>query len=96
MKKTDIFEEYEIQRFITAAEIGGIRKDATYNVEDILESANDSEEILEKYDSMSETSRREFRQLVRESIKLGCDDFDDDEDSVKQYDLRYFTKFIAE
>ena len=84
----NIFDENELQKFIHATKIGGLRSDATQNAFELLESAGE-DEILQKYDSLSQAAQKRFRNAARNSVK----DYETDDTS---YNLGYFNEFIKE
>ena len=94
MKNTHIFENAEIINFINAVKIGGLKSDAFCNAFDLLESdiENGGEEILQKYDSLSQTAQKEFRQLAYKAEPI--ENYEDDDDGREiTYDLTEFDKF---
>lgn len=83
-----IFNEEEIQKFVHAVKIGGLRKDAKVNAFEILEM-NDGDDILEKYDTLTKTAQKDFRVAARNSAK----EYEEDDSA---YSLKYFNEFIKE
>lgn len=73
-----IFDDEELSKFVSAANVGGLRKDSKYNAFDIL-ADNDEDELLNKYEALNEKEKKEIRKYIRESVKdyrnsIHCDD----------------------
>lgn len=64
----DYITAEEFGKTVSAALVGGIRKDAKYNAFEIL-ADNDEDELLDKYYSLPKKEQKEFRKSIRKAVR---------------------------